>query len=154
MTPSGIWELEAAEDILPFDLLLEGYPQSASGDHGLVVRVTCTAYTSRIAETDSTPDLTASMKRTRPGYIALSRDLLAEYTPGAPFRFGDRIEIIGKGVYQVEDTMARRWRRRADIWVDSIDEACYWGRRTVLIARLTEDYADVALLDPIKRDGT
>ncbi len=95
-----------------------------------------TAYSSTIAECDSTPWETATLKRPRRGYVALSRDLIATYTPGAPFRYGDRVEIVGLGIFQVEDTMNSRWRRRADLWVPSADEAIEFGRQTVLMARL------------------
>lgn len=153
LATTGIWHLDQPGDILPFDLVLAGYPESASGDHHVVARVACTAYTSCICETDSTPDLTASLTAPDRGTIALSRDLLREFTPGAPFRFGDRVELIGVGVFRVEDTMAPRWHRRADIWLPTTEEASIWGRRTVLLARFAERN-DVALLGAIGRDGT
>lgn len=154
LSTTGIWHLEHPEDVLPFDLVLAGYPETASGDHRVVARVACTAYTSCVCETDSTPDLTASLTAPDKGTIALSRDLLAEFTPGAPFRFGDRVELIGVGVFRVEDTMAPRWHRRADIWLPTWEEASTWGRRTVLLARLAGHEDDVALLGTPARDGT
>jgi 3D (Asp-Asp-Asp) domain-containing protein len=154
LATTGIWHLEYPEDILPFDLLLAGYPEASSGDHRVVARVACTAYTSCICETDSTPDLTASLTAPQRGTIALSRDLLREFTPGAPFRFGDQVELIGVGVFRVEDTMAPRWHRRADIWLPTREEASIWGRRTVLVARFSEHPEDVALLAPSSRDET
>jgi 3D (Asp-Asp-Asp) domain-containing protein len=146
-----IWHLTQPELVLPYDLILAGYPESASGEHHLVARVTCTAYTSRICETDSTPNITASNKQTRAGYVALSRDLLAPFTPGAPFDFGDRIELIGLGTFQVEDTMAERWERRVDIWFPDLDAAWQWGRRSALLAGLVvEPEADSELADPCR----
>jgi 3D (Asp-Asp-Asp) domain-containing protein len=156
--PSGIafelWKLEHPR-LIPFELIAAGYPETGSDSSPVVARVACTAYTSRICETDSTPDITASNKRIRPGYIALSRDLLANYTPGAPFRFGDRIELIGVGTFQVEDTMNARWRRRADIWVPSLETAWAWGHRTVLISKVDQS-EDLALLSRVlePRAGT
>jgi 3D (Asp-Asp-Asp) domain-containing protein len=149
--PEQIWHLSDPGLVLPYDLVLAGYPESASGSHDLVARITCTAYTSRICETDSTPHITASNKRTRSGYLALSRDLLARYTSGAPFNYGDRIELIGLGTFQVEDTMARRWRRRADIWFPDVDAAYQWGRRSVLLAAFADESAAARkLADPLR----
>lgn len=151
-----LWQLEHPRMVMPFQLVVAGYPEEAQGSHDVVARVTCTAYTSRPCETDATPFITASNKQTRMGYIALSRDLLSNYTAGAPFRFGDRIELIGVGTFQVEDTMNARWNRRADIWMPSLETAWAWGRRTVLIAKLDEKQDDIALLasPEIGREGT
>jgi 3D (Asp-Asp-Asp) domain-containing protein len=99
----------------------------------LAVNVTVTGYTSRPEETDDTPFITASNTRTRPGVIALSRDLLKRYTPGAPFDFGDVIHIKGVGDFIVEDSMARRWQKRADIWFEDLDAARASGRRTLVV---------------------
>ena len=41
------------------------------------VHVTLTAYSARKCETDSTPTITASGKKVRPGIVALSRDMEA-----------------------------------------------------------------------------
>ena len=78
-----------------------------------------TAYTSCRSETDSTPDLTASNTTPKPGTIALSRDLLRTFTPGAPFDFGDKLLIPGVGVFEAHDTMHPRWKGKADIWFTS-----------------------------------
>jgi len=96
--------------------------------------VSVTGYSSRLEETDSTPFLTAINTMTAPGVVALSRDLLRTFTPGAPFDFGDRILITGVGVYQVEDTMNPRWTRRVDVWFPSTEEAIAWGRRDTYLA--------------------
>jgi len=141
----GMWALDRDHPVAPFDLVLAGYPESALGTHPVVTRITCTAYSSSIAECDSTPWETATLKRPRRGYLALSRDLIATFTPGAPFDFGDRVEIIGLGVFQVEDTMNARWRRRADLWVPSASEAITFGRRTALLAQLGESPTELTL---------
>jgi 3D (Asp-Asp-Asp) domain-containing protein len=98
--------------------------------------VVVTAYSSTPDQTDSTPFITAAARRPQPGTIALSRDLLRTYTPGAPFDFGDLVLVAGVGVFRVEDTMNRRWRRRADIWFPSRDKARRWGKRRALLARV------------------
>jgi 3D (Asp-Asp-Asp) domain-containing protein len=96
--------------------------------------VTVTAYSSTPDQTDSTPFLTASNRRVRPGIVALSRDLLREYTPGAPFMFGDEVEIRGVGVFTVEDTMNPRYEKRVDIWFTSRNQARQWGRQELCLA--------------------
>jgi 3D (Asp-Asp-Asp) domain-containing protein len=95
----------------------------------VAVTVSVSAYTSRECETDATPFITAANTSTRPGVVALSRDLLKRYTPGAPFDFGDVVHIAGMGEFVVEDSMASRWQHRADIWFESVDDAREFGRR-------------------------
>lgn len=131
---------------LPASLALAQYTETSPAAGRVVARVICTGYSSSVGQTDSTPDMTASNKRLRPGFIALSRDLLARFTPDAPFHFGDRIELAGIGIFQVEDTMHPRWHRRADIWFPSQAAADAWGRRPVLLARPLEEPEDVALV--------
>jgi 3D (Asp-Asp-Asp) domain-containing protein len=97
------------------------------------VPVVVSGYTSRICETDSTPFVTAANTATRPGVIALSRDLLRRYTPGAPFEFGDVVHLSGIGDFIVEDSMNERWERRADIWFESLADARHFGRRRVVL---------------------
>jgi 3D (Asp-Asp-Asp) domain-containing protein len=91
--------------------------------------VTITAYSSEVAQTDSFPFLTATGGTVRPGIIALSRDLLASFTPGAPFRYGDRVWLDGYGEFLVDDTMNARWRSRVDIWLPSTGMALAFGRK-------------------------
>jgi 3D (Asp-Asp-Asp) domain-containing protein len=102
--------------------------------HEIVV----TGYASWAAETDSTPSVTAAMTSVRPGCLALSRDLLRTFTRNAPFDFGDWVLLPGVGVFIVQDTMAQRWERRGDIWFATRDEALRWGRRRLLVGRLTD----------------
>ena len=99
----------------------------------IAVAVTVSGYTSRMCETDSTPTITAAMTSTRRGVIALSRDLVRRYTPGAPFEFGDVVHLNGIGDFVVEDSMAERWERRADIWFESVSEARHFGRRHAVL---------------------
>jgi 3D (Asp-Asp-Asp) domain-containing protein len=99
----------------------------------LALPVVVSGYTSRICETDSTPFVTAANTPTRPGVIALSRDLLRRYTPGAPFEFGDVVHLSGIGDFIVEDVMNGRWERHADIWFEHLDDARQFGRRRVVL---------------------
>lgn len=96
--------------------------------------VTVTGYSSEPRQTDSTPFITASNTQVRPGVIALSRDLLRRYTPGAPFAFGDSVLVAGK-TYVVEDSMNRRWTLRADVWFPSRTEAMRFGRQELELWR-------------------
>ncbi len=99
----------------------------------VAVTVSVSAYTSRACETDDTPFITAANTSTRPGVLALSRDLLKRYTPGAPFDFGDVVHINGLGDFVVEDSMHGRWQHRADIWFESVGDAREFGRRAAVL---------------------
>lgn len=115
------------------------YLGQIDGDHHRFVPVTVTGYTSCPSQTDDTPDITATLQPTRPGTLALSRDLLRTFTEDAPFDFGDRILIPGMGIYVVEDTMHPRWRMSADIWFHDTETARRWGRRHVYLTRVDAD---------------
>lgn len=101
------------------------------------VPVTVTAYSSTTDQTDSTPFVTASNTRVRKGILALSRDLLREFTPGAPFSYGDLVELEGVGRFVVEDTMNPRFAKRVDIWFPSRGAAKRWGVRHFQLAHLS-----------------
>jgi 3D (Asp-Asp-Asp) domain-containing protein len=101
------------------------------------VSITVTGYSSTADQTDDSPLITAMNTTVHPGILALSRDLLREYTRGAPFRFGDIVELEGLGVFTVEDTMNPRFTKRADIWFQSRESAERWGHRTLHLAQLT-----------------
>lgn len=98
--------------------------------------VIVTGYASNVSETDSTPDINATMTYVRQGSLALSRDLLRTFTPGAPFDFGDWVMISGIGIFVVDDVMHERWRNCADIWFPDRKQAIRWGRRRAQLARL------------------
>ena len=86
--------------------------------------VTLTTYRSNAAETDSTPDITASgFKITNPKkhrIIAVSRDLKKKY------KFGQKIRIVGagkySGTYRVQDVMNKRYKNRIDILIGANDK--------------------------------
>lgn len=109
----------------------------------LHIKVAATGYSSSPLETDTTPYITASNTPTRPGIIALSRDLLQPYTPNAPFAFGDRVWLDGVGEFIVEDSMNGRWERSADIWFPSRRQAIHFGRRDLYLSKI--DNAQVLL---------
>ncbi len=102
---------------------------------GRSVIARATAYNSLGGQTDGTPHITATGTRTRPGVVALSRDLLRV------FPYGTRIQIqdlsgrynFGNQVFIVEDTMAARKVGSIDIWLPSYSQAIAFGARQVRI---------------------
>jgi hypothetical protein len=127
---SGI-EGEVASLRGPLDRYYHQREAGVAGTFGreIAVHINVSGYTSRVCETDDTPFITAANTLTRPGVLALSRDLLKRYTPGAPFDFGDVVHIAGIGDFVVEDAMAGRWQRRADIWFERVAQAREFGIR-------------------------
>jgi 3D (Asp-Asp-Asp) domain-containing protein len=110
--------------------------QTEEGNALVFQEIVVTGYASAPAETDSSPTVTASMTRVRPGCLALSRDLLRTFTRNAPFDFGDWVVLPGVGIFVVQDTMHERWERRGDIWFPDRSSAMRWGSRRVLVGRL------------------
>ncbi len=97
------------------------------------LRVTATAYTSHVGQTDSTPNIAAWGDRLRPGMksIAVSRDLLKKY--GLKHRQKVRIKGLD-GEYVVLDKMNKRWRKKIDIYMGMNKRKAFrWGRRKVEI---------------------
>ncbi|UPT78073.1 LysM peptidoglycan-binding domain-containing protein [Sulfurovum sp. XGS-02] len=97
------------------------------------LRVTATAYTSHVGQTDRTPFLAAWNNRLRPGMkiIAVSRDMLTRYG----MRNGTKVRIGGlPGYYTVRDKMNKRYQKRIDIYM-GLDKrrALRWGRRSVVV---------------------
>jgi 3D (Asp-Asp-Asp) domain-containing protein len=121
------------QDPAPTAMIVERLPK---GDAHRFLMVTVTGYTSRNGAAEERTPLTAVSRLPRPGTIALSRDLLRNFTPGAPFSFGDRVVIPGMGIYVVEDTMHPRWTHKADIWFTDGATARRWGNRDVYITRI------------------
>jgi 3D (Asp-Asp-Asp) domain-containing protein len=87
--------------------------------------VVITAYNPVVTQTDSTPTITASNKRVRPGIVALSRDLEEEFG----FKFGDTVVIEDHGFFVFEDRMNKRWTRRVDILMISREAARKFGNQ-------------------------
>jgi 3D (Asp-Asp-Asp) domain-containing protein len=95
------------------------------------LRVTATAYTSHVNQTDSTPNIAAWGDRLYPGMksIAVSRDLLKVYG----LKRGQKVRIKGlKGEYRVLDKMNKRWKKKIDIYMGMDKRRAFrWGRRKV-----------------------
>ena len=87
------------------------------------VEVDVTMYQPIYPQTDKTPNITADGTRIRISkaseykFVALSRNLLKRW--GGPFDYGDFILLKGAedkdGVYQVRDTMNKKWVNVVDI---------------------------------------
>ena len=85
--------------------------------------VTVTAYSSTPDQTDSTPFITANGTHVRDGIIAAN---FLKF--GAKVRFPD---YSGDKIYEVTDRMNARYPDRADIWMESREEAIVFGIRTL-----------------------
>ncbi len=142
---SSVGELLDHQTRLTNQLLEAGSAVEAGGK--VHVRVLATGYSSSVFETDDTPFITATNTRTRSGVLALSRDLLRRFTPGAPFSFGDRVHVSGLGDFIVEDVMNARWTQRVDVWFPSRGEAIHFGLREAVLSRNLEE--DRWLIDGI-----
>ena len=98
-----------------------------------VLKVTATAYTSHVGQTDKTPFLAAWNNRIRPGMkiIAVSRDLIKKYG----LTNGKKVKIKGlPGVYTVKDKMNKRFKKRIDIYMGlNKRKALEWGKKKIVI---------------------
>lgn len=130
---AGISVTEVASLRGSLDRYYGGHNDDNLNGREIAVSVSVSGYTSRTCETDSTPFITASMTTTRRGVLALSRDLVKRYTPGAPFEFGDVVHLHGIGDFIVEDSMNERYQRHADIWFESLEQAREFGRRRAVL---------------------
>ena len=105
---------------------------SCASTQDQVLLVQASAYNSVRGQTDSTPDIGAWGDKLRPGMraIAVSRDLLE-----LGLTRGMRVRIEGlPGEYRVLDKMAKRWRRKIDIYMgEDVRAARQWGVRKVQI---------------------
>jgi 3D (Asp-Asp-Asp) domain-containing protein len=103
---------------------------TAGAERTLLVKAS--AYNSLPGQTAGNPRLAAWGDVLEPGMraIAVSRDLLE-----LGLVRGTRVRIEGlPGEYAVLDKMARRWRRRIDIYMgDDVEAARAWGVREVRI---------------------
>ena len=93
--------------------------------------VETTAYSPSRAQTDSNPWETASTQIVTPKdlnevlYVAVSRDLLSKFTPGAPFKYGDSLYLE----YTIIDTMHERWTNTIDVFMRNQSIAKLFGRQ-------------------------
>lgn len=103
-----------------------------------------TGYNSLESQTDDTPFVTAIGSQTRPGIVAISRDLLAGRVPyGSLVRLKDlggyygggygkfQAMLDAQGLFTVEDTLHQRKTQQVDVWFTSYYDALEWGIRRV-----------------------
>ncbi|MBD3273931.1 MAG: hypothetical protein GF372_01395 [Candidatus Marinimicrobia bacterium] len=114
-------------------------------------KIVATAYNSFPWQTNSEPLITSSGESVKDGTLALSRDLIRPennlmhrmgFNPAGAYSYGDTVFVIYVKPMVVHDTMNRRYRDRADIWLPGTQEdyntARLWGRREVFIARFSD----------------
>ena len=100
-------------------------PESGEREASRTMTVTSTAYSSDVAQTDSTPFITASGTTVRHGIVA------ANFLPiGTLIKIPD---IYGDEVFVVEDRMNARYSKRMDIWMETREEAMQFGVRRINI---------------------
>lgn len=77
--------------------------------------------------------ITASGKKVKEGMVAVSRDV--ERTLN--LAFGDRVLLHGLGVYEYQDRMASRMRKKVDVFLESDRKARRFGvKRQVVLVKL------------------
>lgn len=125
-----------------------------------VLTVRATGYNSLAAQTDASPNITATGTSTRFGVLAVSRDLLAHDLPyGSLVRLRDlggfhdgrgtgRFQSVldGQDIFVVEDTMHARKRNQVDVWFGDRATALHWGVRQVEVQVIRHGY-DGPVLD-------
>lgn len=96
------------------------------------VRVTVTAYSPSVEETDGTPYITSSLLEPKPWTVAVSRDL---YNNG--WTEGKYIYINQIGRFRILDKMNHRKYKSVDIFFSNKKQAIRFGiRKNILIALL------------------
>jgi 3D (Asp-Asp-Asp) domain-containing protein len=88
--------------------------------------VTVTAYSNRAAETDSTPNQTATNREVRAGMVAVSRDLF-----DSGWVFGKKVYIKGLGIYTIQDLTAQEKVNTIDIYIGDTEAARQFGRKSL-----------------------
>lgn len=111
-------------------LLLAAASCAAAGERTL--EVTASAYNSLPGQTQGNPNLTAWGDTLRPGMkaIAVSRDLIP-----LGLGHGTRVRIEGlEGEYVVRDKMAKRWKKKIDVYMgEDVEAARRFGVRKLRI---------------------
>lgn len=97
-----------------------------------VALVTVTAYNAEVSQCDADPDIAASMRKVRPGTIAVSRDLFEK-----GWVFGRKVRIEGLGIFEINDLMAARHGNSIDIFLGSTQQAHAFGKRRAHAALLS-----------------
>jgi 3D (Asp-Asp-Asp) domain-containing protein len=113
-------------------LLVAMLPVGCAARPERTLEVMASAYTSHVNQTSEEPWIAAWGDTLHPNMkvIAVSRDLIEQ-----GLTRGTRVRIEGlPGEYVVLDKMAKRWRRKIDIYMgEDVQAARQWGVRTVRI---------------------
>lgn len=91
--------------------------------------VTVTAYSARSKETDKDPWFTADMSLSRVGMLAISRDLFKKYG----LYYGQIVILGDYGIFQIHDTMNKRFTNRVDILMANAEAAKRFGKQTATL---------------------
>jgi len=96
--------------------------------------VTVTAYHPGVYDPHhSLRGVTASGIKVKEGMVAVSRDVEQNLNLG----FGDRVLLHGLGVFEFQDRMASRCRKKVDIFMKTKKKARYFGvRRYIVLVKL------------------
>lgn len=96
------------------------------------VAVKVSAYT--LKEINANRGRTASGKRVKVGYIAISRDLEQDHG----LKFGDKITIKGLGEFEIQDRTSSRKEKWIDVYMTSYRKAKQFGikRLTMIITKV------------------
>ncbi len=96
-----------------------------------VQQVTVTAYNPTPEQTDGDPLMAASMRKVRPGTVAVSRDLFDQ-----GWVFGKKVRIEGLGIFEINDLMHPRMTKRVDVFMWDEKQAQAFGKKRVKVALL------------------
>ena len=89
-------------------------------------RVTATAYTSRVQETDDTPTITATNNRVKKGFIGVSRSLERKFPLRTIVYYRTNDGVLH--TFKVMDRMSARWAdERIDVWHSKLSDAKDFG---------------------------
>lgn len=107
-----------------------------------ISRIIATAYNSDRWQTDTDPFVTSSGAKVSDGTLALSRDLIRAETglmhkmgfnPSGTYAYGDTLYMVYVKPMVLHDTMNKRYKDRADIWLKDYHTAREWGKREVFL---------------------
>ncbi len=77
--------------------------------------------------------ITASGLKVKEGMVAVSRDVEKNLNLG----FGDRVLLHGLGVFEFQDRMANRCRKKVDVYLDCTQKARRFGvKRYIVLVKL------------------
>jgi len=105
----------------------------------LIIPVSATIYYPSVAQCDDTPYETASMAKINKDHpekhrwVAVSRDIKAQ------LNFGDKIFVMGTGVYdgywEVQDLMNKRFTNKIDFLVSKNCKRGHWKNVEIIIVK-------------------